>query len=144
MDTWHILEQRFHDIGNRDHDVAMTFEKVDDEKYWYSLHGPGQKYEGDGVWRITLVGAPKNGLPVLEKEHYSVEELEETLLRAGRLLNKDEGRNDRDAAGAYRFVKLLVKQTIFCMKMATTDSSLMLRGSVGCWRETLRIPRLQN
>lgn len=108
MDTWHILEQRFHDIGNRDHDVAMTFEKVDDEKYWYSLHGPGQKYEGDGVWRITLVGAPKNGLPVLEKEHYSVEELEETLLRAGRLLNKDEGRNDRDAAGAYRFVKLLL------------------------------------
>jgi len=69
VDTWHILEQRFHEIGNRDHCLAMTFEKEDDEKYWYYLEGGlGQQYLGDGRWAGVLIGAPHPDAPVSPKK----------------------------------------------------------------------------
>ena len=114
MDTWHILEQRFHEIANRDHCLAMTFEKEDEEKYWYSLHGgPGQRYLGNGRWAYVLIGAPHPDAPVspptIEKDDYCHSDLFETLQRAGRLINKDEGRSWSDWEGSRRFVKLLVQ-----------------------------------
>jgi len=113
VDTWHILEQRFHEIGNRDHCLAMTFEKEDDEKYWYYLEGGlGQQYLGDGRWAGVLIGAPHPDAPVspkkIERDDYAHSNLFETLQRAGRLLNKDEGRSWSDWEGSRRFVKLLV------------------------------------
>jgi hypothetical protein len=115
VDTWHILEQRFHEIGNRDQHVPMTFAVKNSEECWYSLHGPNEVYSGNGIWRIVLEIPPATGsIPTREPDfatdHYSVTELWETLRRAGRLLNAQEVRDCGDLAGASRFVKQLVKR----------------------------------
>ena len=106
MDTWHILEQRFHEIGNRGHNVMLDFSSENIDECLYSLSGPVQEGEG----RLSLVGGgPKrhDSKPDYSTAHYSVDELWETLLRAGRLLIPDHEQPYH--AGAKKFVAMLVK-----------------------------------
>lgn len=111
MDTWHILEQRFHGIGNRDHNVVMEFHEKNNEEHWYQLAGP----RPEGEWIGVLIGRSEDGsVPKQDFStgHYSVTELGETLRRAGKLLNIYEKRDSPDPIGmrgSRRFVALLVK-----------------------------------
>jgi len=120
MDTWHILEQRFHDIGNRDHNVVMQFHKDNADECTYSLSGPVP----DGEYRLTLTGRPLDGStpkPDFSTGHYSVSELWDTLHRAGSLLNAQQQHRGYDHDGAKRFVALLVK---FFGELAHEDGNL--------------------
>lgn len=110
MDTWHILEQRFHDIGNRDHNVVMDFHSDNSEECSYSLSGPVKEGESRGVIVGGLLDEPK-GKPDFSTSHYSVGELWDTLHRAGKLLNRQEQQPQRyDHTGAKRFVAMLLKE----------------------------------
>jgi hypothetical protein len=108
MDTWQYIETLFHDIGNRDHYMMIAFYWRDaTNEYGYSLLGPVTKDGEPASSNLRPDGSDPT--PVFSTARYTIEEMWLMMVRAGKLLNFQEGRQSSDHDGARRFVALLVK-----------------------------------
>ena len=103
-DTWQNLEQRFQDIGNRPGKVFIDFEQDDSGRYWWGLGGP---VEEGGCRLVIVVGKHANPNPDNKTGHYAVSEIQDLLLRAGRLLADHDP--NHIWAGADIFVATTIK-----------------------------------
>lgn len=108
MDSWQLLEDRFHKIGDRNHNVVLLFHRKSEHQYGFALQGPFN----EGAWRLVTVPALKSGCtlaPDHSTDHYSVTECWELLQRVGQLIKRERQWNISVLDCTERFVALLVK-----------------------------------